>query len=318
VTYFRGYKFVAVGSNLHYSKTWNFFSDFLRDYVPTVFGKEWGDGELAKPFSERHLLVQWWARCREFISKQKPNADASYAARPNGFAAAYFAFAYDLYLVDHNGQLEENLLQRLKHHDQFQGARHELFAEATCLRAGFEIQREDERDGSVRHAEFTATHKQTGQRLSVEAKSKHRPGVLGHPGTPQDDDEVNIRFGTLLNDAIAKNPPHPLVIFLDANLPPERAEQLFNPGTPPRPAKPLINLIDRIEREHGGFDPYILIVITNHPHHYALEDEADPKKECSPSYPKSLPNRLPVQKQLLDCIKQRSCMETFQTSFRND
>jgi hypothetical protein len=94
--------------------------------------------------------------------------------------------------------------------DQFQGARHELFAEATCLRAGFSIEHEDETDGSTRHAEFTATHKATGQTVSVEAKSKHRLGILGFPGARQAEGEHNLNVGRLLNDAIQKNTPHRL------------------------------------------------------------------------------------------------------------
>ena len=43
---------------MHYSKDWKFFPDFLRDYVPTVFGKEWGEAELAQLEPERHQIVQ--------------------------------------------------------------------------------------------------------------------------------------------------------------------------------------------------------------------------------------------------------------------
>lgn len=280
-TDFHRYKFVAAGNKLYYSKDWKFFPDFLLDYVPSVFGQPWGKAELAKPFNARHTLVQWKQKCVEFLNKQQPSADGSYAAIPNGFVAAYFAFAYDLYVVADNGRLDGHLLTRLKHPDQFQGARHELFAEATCLRAGFTVeQHEDEKDRSSKHAEFTAIHKQTGQRISVEAKSKHRPGVLGRPGRPEPPEKVSLRFGALINDAIRKNPPHPLVIFVDTNLPPAPAEALFRmlPGTPPRLAKHLSGLFERIRRQHSSLDPYVLLVLTNHPHHYANEDEADPRK----------------------------------------
>jgi hypothetical protein len=36
----------------------------------------------------------------------------------------------------------------------------------------------------VKHVEFEATHRPTGQTFAVEAKSRHRAGVLNHPGTP--------------------------------------------------------------------------------------------------------------------------------------
>jgi hypothetical protein len=216
---YQGHKFVAVGSKLYYDKKWKFFADFLVDHVPHLFGREWFESEVAKPPNERHPVMQWRVNGINYMKKhQKTPAGGVNRVQPNGSLAAYLTFAYDLYIVEHNARLDERLLRRLKHPEQFQGARHELFAEATCLRAGFIIEHEDETDPTQRHAEFTATHKSTGQKISVEAKSRHRPGVLGQPGAPQAADELNLRFGKLLHDAVAKNPSHPLVVFLDTNL----------------------------------------------------------------------------------------------------
>jgi hypothetical protein len=81
-----------------------------------------------------------------------------------------------------------------------------VFAEPTCLRAGFTIERDDEHDPATRHAEFTATHKAIGEKFSIEAKSKHRPGVLGFAGIAQPDEKLSLAFGRLINDAAAKKP----------------------------------------------------------------------------------------------------------------
>lgn len=274
---FKGCNFLAVGSKLFYSQKWKYFLDFLLEYLPTMFGKEWGQAELAKPFEEQHQIAQWRKKAYEFMKKH----NGIQGAIPNGFLAAYSIFAYDLYTVEKNGRLDDELFSRLKHRMQFQGARHELFAEATCLRAGYVIEYENEKDKSKRHVEFTATHKSTKQKISVEAKSKHRAGILGFPGKPQPEKELNLRFGHLINDAIEKNPPHPLVIFLDTNLPTTIANKIYRPESinPTTPPKLFIKLLDRIRKEHEEKDPYNLIVFTNHPHYYAKEDEADPKKD---------------------------------------
>ena len=162
-------------------------------------------------------------------------------------------------------------IERLKNCDQFQGARHELFAEATCLRAGFSIEHEDETDGSTRHAEFTATHKASGQRVSVEAKSKHRPGVLGFPGARQAEGEHKLNVGQLLNDAIRKNTAHPLVVFFDLNLPWSTASRLLDMHIPPHPL--IHGTLNRMRRRHSGRDPINLLVVTNHPEHYSADEE---------------------------------------------
>lgn len=276
-----GKRMVAVKNKL-YLNDWKFFSDFLRDYVPSVFGDEWCNTELAKPLAERHPLTQWRTQGAVYMNAQPPQPDGSRAAPFSGALAAFMCFAYDLFVVDHNGELDEALVKRLRNPELFQGARHELFAEATCLRAGCTVQHENEKDGTSRHAEFTVKHTATGQLLSIEAKSKHRPGVLGRPGKPAD--RPDLRFGELINDAVSKRAPHPLVIFLDTNLPFKWADRLYSRqhgsvlGTiQPIPSRAMQTILDRIKKEHNNVDPYCMIVFSNHPHHYA-PDDLDPQK----------------------------------------
>lgn len=288
-TEFKGYKCMAVGSRIYYSNKWQFFSDFLFEYIAAKLGKKWRTAELAKSFEAQHQLMQWWRRATEFSDKH----DGRQGIIPNGFLSAFITFGYDLYIVECNGRLDENLMKRLKQKLEFQGARHELFAEATCLRAGYIIEHEDQTDITKKHVEFNATHKTTKQKISVEAKSKHRPGILGFPGEAQIEEEMNLRFGSLINNAVRKNPKYPLVIFLDTNLPTKIADKIFNPSAIDLfvPSKFFSDLLDRIRNENKGKDPYNLIVFTNHPHHYAEENEADPKRQLLSIMPE-IPLRL--------------------------
>jgi hypothetical protein len=98
--------------------------------------------------------------------------------------------------------------------------------------------------------------------VSVEAKSRHRKGVLGRPGTPDPPDKVRLRVGQLLNDAFAKATSHPHVVFLDLNLPPSEGEAFEQPW--------FRELCASIDRTCGGgeCDPFNLIVFSNHPYHY--------------------------------------------------
>ena len=64
----------------------------------------------------------------DIYERKPPLADGIYGAKPTGPLLAYLTFAYDLYIVEHNGKLDPRLMERLKRADQFQGARHELFA----------------------------------------------------------------------------------------------------------------------------------------------------------------------------------------------
>lgn len=275
-TDYHGYKFVAIGNTLLYmpSDRCRFLTDVLLAYVPHLFGREWFEAEIAKHPDERHPVMQWRIKGMNYMNAQPRSADGSYSATPTGPLLAYMTFAYDLYVVAHNARLDDRLVERLKQMDQFQGARHELFAEATCLRAGFKIEHEDEKNRSSRHAEFTATHLATGQMVSVEAKSKHRPGVLGQAGPREPVDDVNLRFGYLLNNAVAKNPPHPLVVFLDMNMPFEAANRFLTPRASTPPIHPFIlRTLDRMRKQHGGKDPITQLIITSHPGHHTKDDE---------------------------------------------
>ena len=302
-----GRKIVGVGKRLLVSskeRPWKYFPDFLDDYVVTVFGKEWGEAQLTKPESDRHPLFRWRVEALKYMQQQPRIMDGSYNAPPNGFMAAYMAFAFNLFCIEGNSRFDDGLLARLKNTEQFQGAKHEVFTEATCLRGGFSIEHENERDGSKRHAEFTAKHKATGQLISVEAKSKHREGVLGQPGSPKPFEKFSLRFGKLLNDAIAKNPPHPLVVFIDANLPYRSAERVLghDPMAPDRPTRIMREFIDRERKQHDGVDRYAMLVFTNQPHHYTQPNELDPQKHILSIIPFA-PARPVTQSSALDDLR---------------
>src|SRR5258707_14514357 len=104
------------------------------------------------------------------------------------------------------------------------------------------------------------------------------------PGVPQPHEKSKLNFGQLINSALAKNPPYPLVVFIDTNLPSRAAHRLYDPRIEDGreiPSRLILGLLDRVAKEHGGSDPYALLIFTNHPPHYALPDnpnELDPHK----------------------------------------
>ncbi len=272
-----GKQLVAVRNRLYWGN-WNYFPDFLDYFVQARFGQDWKEAQNRLDPAAQHPISRWRARALSYNEAMTEQAGGPGVPR-NGSMAAYFGFAYDLYVVDDNNELNDQLLERLKNREQFQGARHELFAEATCLRAGFTVTHENEKDPNRRHVEFVAIHKNTGLRIAVEAKSRHRSGVLAQDGKPVVEGQVDFRFSRLINDAVAKEPGLPLAIFLDTNLPPVRAGKFYAPRfSPPRPSLFLQRILEETRRRAGGTDQYNLLVFTNIPHHYGRDDELDPPR----------------------------------------
>ena len=89
-----------------------------------------------------------------------------------GVVSAYLQLAYSLYLIAHNQNLEERLIRRLKQPDQFLPAYYEASVFGALIRAGFELEFEDETDSSTTHCEVAATFRKSGRKFSVEAKMR--------------------------------------------------------------------------------------------------------------------------------------------------
>ncbi|MES2364720.1 MAG: SEC-C metal-binding domain-containing protein [Pseudomonadota bacterium] len=204
-----GQRYVAVKNRLFYSKGWKTFHDFLVNYIMTTLDAEWGNTELAKPPEARHPILTWYqklcAHQKTFITEPGKVAEA----QMTGAVAAYMHLAYDLYALDHNAELQKKLVARLRNHDNFEGAWYEVFVAAIMIRAGFEVEFENEDDRSTSHCEFTATFTKTGRKFSVEAK--HRAGA-------------RRRMGHLLTGALAKHAAHSRIVFIDINIPDDGSE----------------------------------------------------------------------------------------------
>lgn len=196
-------------NRLLHSQKWKTFHDFLNDYIKIAISPDWGNAELAKPFVERHPILVWYNYVCNHQRRFIKEPGKVHSAPMIGAVAAYMHLAYDLYALDHNAELQEKLIKRLRDRNNFEGARYEVFVAATLIRAGFEIEFENEDDRTSSHCEFTATFIRTGKRFSVEAK--HRASS-------------KFRLGRQLNKALAKQANHTRIVFIDINLPDDAVE----------------------------------------------------------------------------------------------
>ncbi len=247
-----GRRYVAVKSRLFHSKGWLTFHDFLGDYIKMAMGIEWGRIEQAKPLDQRHPILIWHHHRADKLNRGPKEPGKVHSLPMTGAIAAYLRLAYDLYALDHNAGLQERLVNRLRNKDNFAGARYEVFVAATLIRAGFELEFENEDDGSTTHCEFTATYKKTNKKFSVEAK--HRAGNT-------------FRLGRQLNRALAKRANHSRMIFIDINVP----DDTTNAEVPTYMQRALTDLRKFEGRIINGKPlPAAYILVTNTPWHHHL------------------------------------------------
>jgi hypothetical protein len=194
------------------------FTDLIHDHALHFLGDAFIDAETFKPSGDRHPAVHWLlatvARDKEIAAEEKINPH-----RQSGMGAAWMRFAYDLFTIADNAELQKRLRQRLLSPRNFQGARHELRTAAMCIAAGFTLEFEDESDSSRTHPEFIGHDKAQNIRIAVEAKSRHRYGVQGFTGGHVVEPGESVGTRKLVLEAYKKQVNLPLYVFIDVNLP---------------------------------------------------------------------------------------------------
>lgn len=273
-TDFNDHKMVAVGNTVHFSKKWAYFPDFLMDYVKKKLGGEWGNEEIKKQFEDRHPLMQWYHRLCLFQAQLEKDENGHFNSDANGLIHCYMGLAYNLYLLDHNAELQARYIERLKKPDQFQGAYYELIVASCMIRAGFELELEDETDPTQKHCEFSARSKRTGKKYWVEAKMRSVSGVLGKTaldGQPITSKPTS-RLSKHLGDALKKPADDERIVFIDVNTEPMTRDDFA--GAEPKAPKWIEaaekQLEDRERDLKEGERAYVFV--TNFCFHKALDE----------------------------------------------
>jgi hypothetical protein len=259
---------VAVGKSLHFSNTWKTFPDFLSYYLKKKLGALWGRSELEKPFDERHTILQWYDAVVRALAATPKTTDEVASTPMNGVMACYYGLAYGLYLLEHNVELQDRLLARLRLHEQFQGAYYEVLVASVLIRSGFELALEDETDIRVKHCEFAAICKRSGKRYWIEAKMRGVVGVLGR--TYADGGSTSKPLSRMiyhLNRALEKPAEDERMIFIDVNTP-MGAE--VTEAKPPAFMREAYRRLVKYEKDKHESAQRAYIFITNVGYHHDL------------------------------------------------
>lgn len=260
------HQMVAVGNTIYWSKSWKTFADFLADYIKRKLDPAWGNAEIAKPLSERHPLMQWYDGYCRYQQRMIGKPGEVHSTPMIGVVACYLGVAYGLYLLDHNVELQNRLINRLKNPGNFQGAYYELIVATILIKAGFTLTLEDEADGAAKHCEFAAVAPKTGKRYWVEAKMRAVNGLFGKTAADGGSD-VNplAKLIPHLNKALSKPAADERLIFIDVNAPSN-----FGAGGKPEWLEPAMQRLEHYEKTLKT-DVTAYVFVTNIAFHRELE-----------------------------------------------
>ena len=166
-----GFRLVAVGNQLNWSKNWVIFPNFLLDYLKKTLGMEWGAREKDKG---EHPLFRWLEKFQDHNAPPAPGDRSIQSIAMRGFIACWLHLAYALYLIAHHDSIPKLLLKRLRDPRSFMPAYYEAIVGAALAVAGMEISCAETKAGSAPTPEFRATSKASGKTYEVEAKRKDR------------------------------------------------------------------------------------------------------------------------------------------------
>jgi hypothetical protein len=269
-TQFGDKRLVAVGNTVHFAQSWKTFPDFLLHYAKKTLGPEWGTNELQKSEAQMHPVALWYRKTAQQQAAFAGKAGEVFSAPETGASKAYLELAYNLYLLEHNAELRDRLIGRLKTDDQFYGALSEIRVAGMFVRAGYTVKFDDEDDSTRTHCEYDVVRQKTGKGFSVEVKTRHWKEL------PQDHVEgksqVKIHVGRLLRQALAKQAQHERLIFIELAMPDEAPSDV--PATEPWWMQSAIDGIKETEqllRQQGKDVPSAIVVVGNHPHRFHLD-----------------------------------------------
>jgi len=267
-----GTRFVGVGLTVYYSKNWKTVPDFLAHFIKKVIGEEWGNAELKKPYEDRHPILLWYdAVCRLQQQDIKVKGQV-YDSPMTGAVAAYYSLAYGLCLLQHNSKpdvrekLIPKLIARLKNKDQFFSAYYETMIMAAFMKAGFVLEPLEHLNLADRKVEFVAHAQRSGRKYSVEVKARNVDPKTGVS------DENQKHVVHKLSDALGKPADHERIVFIELNSP-----NSVVPGEVPEYFRAAIDAMRAKEStlQVGGKPaPPAIVILTNHPFHYHLNDPA--------------------------------------------
>jgi hypothetical protein len=272
-------RFVGVGNNLHYSKNWKTFHDFLRHFFLDSLGRDWLKAQASLPPEQQHIVLRWHERAMQILLQEGKKVGEVHSAPMTGAARAFLNLAYNIYLIAHHDAdpaIVASYIARLKsaRPDDVTGALFETYAAAAFLKAGFSIEYEKEQGVTKSHVEFVATNPKTGAKFSVEVKARERSAVAAAEADPEIDDVKRLRVGNKLNKALGKEVKHTRMVLIEINIPDVLDSSLDykrNMTGWPVQALEQIRYQEKVPFSGGDEKPRAYVIVTNHAFHNNLD-----------------------------------------------
>lgn len=260
------------------------FHEFIIDMLRLKLGKEWWDEQVKA--KKKHYIFQCFMKYLEWQEKNFPTGRIEkkgvWSAMPDGYSKYLLSLAFDVFILRHKSFFPEKILYRLRDNGEFQGARYEIAVASIFVRLGYDLDFFDDENNTEAHCEFMAS--KGGEKILVEAKSRHREGVIHQKGQKDDKKIIKGDVERLFKSAKKKVTDKPFLIFIDVNTPvnPEISfenKQWF---------QDIKNITSKRAYTESNPAKFNAVIFTNFSFHYDEENNAKGSESTLmvPKYPK--------------------------------
>jgi hypothetical protein len=283
------------------------FYEFIEDYAINLIGDSWWIEQEEKISKDEQnamfRFADYYQKYKHQILLKSKKTGEPPLIYPSGPILFWLTLCYDLVCLKHKFSLPEplKLIERLKCRDGFQGARYEIAMAASLVRAGCDVNWINPKDAisGLKTCELIATHRLTGISFAVEAKSKHRDGILNQKGI-FDTKAEHTGVSHLLREALQKDSQNlPLIIFIDLNLP-----FYSDDNGKTNSLLQIEEAVNKRRRLLSANENLALIAFTNFPFHYGKPEETPPLTNHCFAMPKEIQQTLPdiIKKDIEDSL----------------
>ncbi len=197
------------------------FAEFLVTHLKWTLGRDWVKSEVSKSPDSRHPIMSWiydlWEMSKNLVPENHDRRPVP--AESPGSVRDLLALAYDVYQLAHTDNTPSNAVKRLRSRKSYQGAMYEIAIAGVFARLGCSLVYLDDGRNDP-HPEFVARIPRLAVQVSVEAKSRQRPGVHGRPGTADATSAARGDLADLVTRALKQLPDGMSgIVFVDMNAP---------------------------------------------------------------------------------------------------
>jgi hypothetical protein len=265
---YNGKIYRAVGNRIFPRDSRETDHEFLVYCLASFFDKGWYKTEKQKKDKDRHVIAKWYTEWREVRNALVRKTGGPGSAFPTGGIWSLLTLAYDVYCLEHTGNHDQGLIDRLQRQNDFQGALYEIRTAAIFARLGYKIIPIESK--SQKHCEYFVERE---KKIAIEVKSRAREGVLNTAGKVKYPSEIKEGIHRKLNEGLEHNVHGtPFLLFIDINMPVAQTD-LIVPAQYKNWWKNMRHAIDSMPvGTKGSPDRFNGLFVTNFSYHYSSSE----------------------------------------------